>query len=89
MTRGKELRCLEVINEQELSSCTHEEVDTWMLLHDADSAKQGCKRTLVRMVDTDVVVLAASSTNKLTCEQLIVSFGTGKRFRYLDATHMA
>ena len=42
-TRGKELRCSEVINEQELSPCTHEEADTQMLLHAADGAKQGCK----------------------------------------------
>ena len=42
-TRGKELRCSEVINEQELPPCTHEEADTRMLLHAADGAKQGCK----------------------------------------------
>ena len=89
MTRGKELRCSEVINEQDLSPCTHEEADTRMLLHAADGAKQGCKRILVRTVDTDVVVLAVSTANKLTCEQLIVLFGTGKTFCNLDATHMA
>lgn len=79
MTRGKELRCLEVINEQELSPCTQKEADTRMLRLDAaNGAKQGCKRILVRTVDTDVVVLAVST-----------SFGTGKTFRYLDATHVA
>ena len=88
MTRGKELRCSEVINEQDLSPCTNEEADTRMLLHAADGAKQGCKRILVRTVDTDVVVLAVSTANKLTCEQLIVLFGTGKTFCNLDATHM-
>jgi len=81
MTRRKDLRCLEVINEQELPSCTLE--------HAADGAKQGCKRILVRTVDTDVVVLAISTANKQTCEQLIVSFGKRKTLRYLDATHMA
>ena len=60
-----------------------------MLLHAADGAKQGFKRILVRTVDTDVVVLAVSTANKLACEQLIVSFGTGKTSRYLDATLMA
>ena len=89
MTRGKELRCSEVVNEQGLSPCTHEEADTRMLLHAADGAKQGFKRILVRTVDTDVVVLAVSTANKLACEQLIVSFGTGKTSRYLDATLMA
>ena len=87
MTRGKEQRFWEVINEQELSPCTHEEEDTRKLLHAADGAKQGCKRILVRTVDTDVV-LAVSTANEMTYEQLIVPFGTGKTFRYLDATHM-
>ena len=71
MTRGKELRCSEVINEQELFPCTHEEADTRMLLNAADGARQGCKRILVRTVDTDVVVLVVSTANNLTCEQLI------------------
>ena len=60
-----------------------------MLQHAADSTKRGYKRILVRTVDTDVV-LAVSTANKLrTGEQFIVSFGTGKTFRYLDATHIA
>ena len=59
-----------------------------MLLQAADSAKQGYKRILVRAVDTDVV-LAVSTAKKLTDKQLIVSFGTGKTFRYLDTTHIA
>ena len=58
-----------------------------MLLNAADSTKQGCKRILVRTVDTDVV-LAVSTANKLTGEQFMVSFGTGKTFRYLDTTHI-
>ena len=60
-----------------------------MLQHAADSTKRGYKRILVRTVDTDVV-LAVGTANKLrTSEQFIVSFGTGKTFRYLDATHIA
>ena len=43
---------------------------------------------LARTVDTDVV-LAVSIANKLTGEQFIVSFGTAKKFRYLEATHIA
>ena len=58
-----------------------------MLLHPADSTNQGYKRILVRTVDTDVVFVV-STANKLTGEQFILSFGTGKTFRYLDTTHI-
>ena len=66
----------------------HGEADPRILLHAADSTKQGYKRILVRAVDTDVV-LAVSTANKLTGEQFIVSFGTEKTFLYLDTTHTA
>ena len=78
MTRGKEIRCSEVINEQELFPCTYEEPDTRKLLHAADGARQKCKRILVRTVDTDVVVLVVSTVNNLTCEQFLCHLGKEK-----------
>lgn len=74
MIREKEIRCAGVISGQELFLCTHEEAASRMLLHATDGAKQGCKRIVLRTVDTDVVELAVSTANKLTCGQLIVSF---------------
>ena len=41
-----------------ISPCTHEEADTGMLLHAHHAALHGYDKVLVRIVDTDVVVLA-------------------------------
>ena len=43
-----------------ISSCTHEEADTCMLLHDCYVVHHGYKKLHIRTVDTDIVVLAVS-----------------------------
>ena len=73
-------------NIESLAPCSQEEADTRILLHTADGARKGCKTILIRTVDTDVVVLAVSHANEIGCEQLWISFGSGKSFRYLDVT---
>ena len=60
-----------------------------MLLHTADGMRQGRKKIATRNVDTDVVVLAVSFARRLGCESLVVAIGTGKSFRYVDATAIA
>ena len=72
-----------------LSPCTHEESDTRMLLHTADGIKQGRKKIAIRTVDTDVVGLAVSFARRLGCDSFVVAIGTGKSFRYVDATAIA
>ena len=66
-----------------LSPCTHEEADTRLLLHAADASSTGCKRIMLRTVDTDVVVLATALFNQINVTELWVSFGTGKNRRLI------
>ena len=44
---------------------------------------------MVRTVDTDVLVLAVTASQRLDITELWVTFGTGKSFRYLAAHEMA
>ena len=73
-----------------LAPCSHEEADSFMILHVSHAAQHGHNKINIRTVDTDVVVLAVSAMSKLPagCE-LWLSFGTGKNFRYLAAHQMA
>ena len=41
------------------------------------------KKIIIRIVDTDVVVLAISVVEEIKVEELWVAFGTGKHFRYI------
>ena len=43
------------------------------------------KKVIIRIVDTDVVVLAVSVVEEIKVEELWVAFGTGKHFRYTAA----
>ena len=60
-----------------------------MILHLADAAREGFHRILLRMVDTDVVVLAVAAAAKLNLQELWVAFGTGKHFRYIPFHEIA
>ena len=72
-----------------LAPCTHEEADTPILLHLEDAVKQGYNKVSIRTVDTDVVVLAVASAQRLNIAELWIAFGAGKKFRYLPAHEMA
>ena len=72
-----------------LAPCTHEEADTRILLHLEDAVKQGYNKVSIRTVDTDVVVLAVASAQRLNITELWIAFGAGKNFRYLPAHEMA
>ena len=50
-----------------ISSCSHEEADTSLLLHAFDSGKEGCRKVMLRTIDTE--------------EELWIAFGAGKAFR--------
>jgi len=43
----------------------------------------------IRTVDTDVVVLAIASANRLNISELWIAFGTGKSFRFIAAHEIA
>ena len=40
-----------------LAPCSHEEADTRLFLHVSDAVQKGYRKTCVRTVDTDVVVI--------------------------------
>jgi len=49
-----------VLNLDDLQPCSHEEADTRILLHVKDAMNSGYKHSIIRTVDTDVVVLAVA-----------------------------
>ena len=81
-TYGQGVRCTSPEETASLSSCTHKEADTWMLLHAADAVEQGDWKILLRTVDTDVLVLAVSVFHDLSSMrpeehlEMWVAFGT-------------
>ena len=73
-----------------LAPCNHEEADTRMMLHTAHAAHAGHSKITIRTVDTDVVVLAVALARSLEeDDEVWVSFGVGKAFRFLAAHEMA
>ncbi len=68
-----------------MSPCNHEEADTRIMVHIADCVKQGSEKIAIRTTDTDVVVLAVSVLCQIELDELWLSFGTGKSFRYIAA----
>ena len=72
-----------------LAPCTHEEADTRILFHLEDNVRQGHNKVSIRTVDTDVVVLAVTSAQRLNISELWVAFGTGKNFRFIAAHEIA
>ena len=62
---------------------------TRILLHLEDAVKQGYNKVSIRTVDTDVVVLAVASAQRLNITELWIAFDAGKNFRYLPAHEMA
>lgn len=77
-------------NTHHLMPCSHEEADTRMLLHAADGAMEGCRRVVIRRVDTDVVVIAtALYCNFSKCKKLRVAFGVGQMYRYIDISALS
>lgn len=63
--------------------CTQEEADTRLLLHVADAVNRGSRKVCVRTVDTDVIVLAIASFEKINPDELWVAFGSGASFKYI------
>ncbi|KAG7160196.1 hypothetical protein Hamer_G012740 [Homarus americanus] len=74
-----------------LAPCNHEEGDTMMMVHAADALECGHRRTLIRTVDTDVVILAVGLANERSevLDELWLTFGTGKNRRYIAAHQIA
>ncbi len=53
-----------------------EEADTRLLFHTEDSIAEGCKRIVIRIVDTDVVVITTALVRSPSgCENFWIAFG--------------
>ena len=77
-------------NRQDVSSlapCIHEEADTCIFLHVEDAVQHGHNRVSIRTVDTDVVVLAVASAQRLDLAELWIAFGVGKKI-FASLLHM-
>ena len=66
-----------------LMPCTHEEADTRLLWHFADAVNRGSRKVCVRTVDTDIIVLAIATFEKVNPDELWVAFGTDTSFKYI------
>ena len=78
------------IDKAGIAPCNQEEADTRIFLHVAPAAKQGLTRAMVRTVDTDVIVLAVASMQKMqNLSELWMAFGTGKNFRFIPCHTIA
>ena len=71
-----------------MAPCSHEEADSRILLHVADTVNQGHKQ-MIHTSDTDILVLAVSYVNALFFGSLWVAFGSGKNFCYISVHEIA
>ncbi len=70
-TVGDKVKCFPSRESCEmLSSCSHEEADTRIMVHVADAVKMGHSSVMIRTVDTDVLVLAVAIVEKLKIPEL-------------------
>ena len=60
-----------------------------MLLHLEDAVQHGHDKISIRTVDTDVVVLAITTAQRLQVKELWVAFSVGKHFRHISAHEIA
>ena len=89
-TCGTEVMCSPAESDlTSLAPCSHEEADTRMLLHVADAVQKGMRTAVIRTVDTDVVVLAVTSSNNINPDDLLIALGTGSSFRYIAVHRLA
>ena len=85
-TNGTGIFCSPPVTEvRKLSSCSHEEADTRMIVHFANAVEKGHKSVIIRTADTDMVVLAVTAVVTLDLNELWVSYGTGKNHKTLPA----
>ena len=83
-THGSDVLCSTVDADlTNLAPCSHEEVDTRLLLHVADAVQKGFRKVCVRTVDTDVVVLAIAMFDRISSDEFWIAFGTRSNFRYI------
>jgi hypothetical protein len=79
-THGEEALCnIPEYDINIISPRNHEEADTRLILHARDCAD----KNLTKTVDTDNVVLAIHFFSRLCLQELWITFGVGKNYRYI------
>ena len=80
MMSSLNLRC----QSEKKYTCTHEEANTRIVVHVLDAAKNGCKKIVVRTVDTDVLVILVGQFHQIKERhpsiELWLAFGVGKDY---------
>ena len=66
-----------------LAPGSHEEADTRIFVHVADTISKGCKKVFIRTVDTDVIAIAVAAVNVINPDELWVAYGNGPNLRYI------
>ena len=82
-TNSSGVVCIPPKNTSYLAPCNHDEADTRMIVHLADSLRDGFHKIMLRSSDTDVVVLAVAAVARMNVQKLWIAFETGKNFRYI------
>ena len=87
VTHGEVVICLpRQEDESSMAPCSHEEVDTRIMLHVSHAAQHDHCWIQVRTVDTDIVVLTVMVAQALPCmDKPWNAFGTGKDYHYIAA----
>ena len=81
-THGSDvLRSLTGLDVSKIALCSHEKADTRLILNSADAVLKGHRRVSIRTVDTDLLVLAVASFDKIKPDELWVILGIGSHFR--------
>ena len=67
-----------------MPDCSHEEADTRIIVDVLDTARNGCKKIIVRTVDTDVLVILIGQFHHIkerhSIIELSIAFGVGKDY---------
>ncbi|CAH3124044.1 unnamed protein product [Porites lobata] len=86
VTKGEEVLCSPpATGRNKLSLCSHEEVETRIMVHITDAVQDGHQSVMIRSTDTDVVVLTVAAVATLDRKELWVSYETGKNQKILPA----
>ena len=89
VTDGPGVVCNPLRDTRNLAPCLHEEADTCITAHVSDAFNRAYSTIMIRMVDTDRVVLSIATVRKLGECEIWLAFGTGDHFRCITAHDIA
>ena len=88
-THRTEVLCNQSRDVSGLAPRADEEADTWIILDLEDAVKEENTIVSIRTVDTDVVVLAMTSAQRLNNTEIWIAFGNRKCFRFIPVHEIA